>query len=106
MGFHCAIKVGPSGGAQVLASESPGWLMKLQFSGPNPQSFWFTRFGAKVGISISTVLFFLKKILLFIYLIEQESTIRGNNRGRGRSKLPDEQGARDGTLSQDLEIMI
>ena len=42
---------------------------------------------------------------LFIYLLDRESTSRGRRRGRGRSRLPAEQGARFVAGSQDPEIM-
>ena len=55
-------------------------------------------------ISIPFFFFFkLKKI--FIYLTERAQTGRAAGRGRGRSRLPDEQGAQCGAQSRDSGIM-
>ena len=38
-------------------------------------------------------------------IFDRERTSRGNSRGKGRSRLPTEQGARCGTGFQEPEIM-
>ena len=48
--------------------------------------------------------FFVLEFYLFIWQREQESTSRQSSRGRGRSRLPTEQGARCGAQSQDPGI--
>lgn len=56
---------------------------------------------------ICSDMFFLSQNFLKIFIhLERDRELKWGWRGRGRSKLPFEQGAQPGAQSQDPEIMI
>ena len=87
---------------------SPGWCKGFGFRQTQFTS-WLCHFQECEQVMSSFVFLFFIFLKIFIYLFicqrERERASTGRQSGRGRSRLPAEQGARCGTRSQDAGIM-